>query len=254
MKFVSRFLILLVVLLTGPAFVFVSDGLEIDGDWSNANRTSAGIAPDPAVTTEAVVQVYAARAFEWRGAFAVHSWIAVKPEGAASFTSYEVMGWHVRRGGGAVRVRRGAPDIHWYGAPPQLLAELRGDTAARAIPKIQVAVAAYPYPESYVTWPGPNSNTFTAAVLREVPEVGADLPPTAIGKDFLPGGAVFGRAPSGGGLQVSLYGLVGVLVSGAEGLEVNVLGLAFGVDPGELALRLPGVGKVGFALDRPTEP
>jgi hypothetical protein len=36
-------------------------------------------------------------------------------------------------------------------------------------------------------WPGPNSNTFTAAVLRAVPELAILLPPNAIGKDFRDG-------------------------------------------------------------------
>jgi hypothetical protein len=35
-----------------------------------------------------------------------------------------------------------------------------------------------------------------------VPELRLDLPPTAIGKDFLPNGEVVARAPSGTGFQV----------------------------------------------------
>ena len=49
-------------------------------DWRFADRSSVGLAPLPSKTAEAVVQVYAARTYSWRGAFAVHSWIAVKPE------------------------------------------------------------------------------------------------------------------------------------------------------------------------------
>ncbi|NDA85703.1 MAG: DUF3750 domain-containing protein, partial [Burkholderiaceae bacterium] len=33
------------------------------------------------------------------------------------------------------------------------------------------AVQSYPYADSYTMWPGPNSNTFTAHVGREVPEL-----------------------------------------------------------------------------------
>jgi|GEM_PF-6703546 len=55
-------------------------------DWRTASREPAGIAPDPATTPEALVQVYAARAWGWRGRFAVHSWIAVKPSNAPAFT------------------------------------------------------------------------------------------------------------------------------------------------------------------------
>src|SRR5256885_11231355 len=54
-------------------------------------------------------------------------------------------------------------------------------------------------------------------------------------------------APSGGGFQLSLLGLLGVLASGVEGFEVNVLGLAFGIDPFSPALRLPLVGRLGAA-------
>lgn len=47
-------------------------------NWRTANRSSAGIAPSPLKEKEAVVQVYAARTYNWRGYFAVHPWIAVK--------------------------------------------------------------------------------------------------------------------------------------------------------------------------------
>jgi len=95
-------------------------------------------------------------------------------------------------------------------------------------------------------WPGPNSNTFTAYVARAVPELELDLPPTAIGKDYL-GRRLLAAAPSGSGFQVSLFGLLGVLVSGVEGLEINVLGLTFGIDALSPALKLPLVGRLGAA-------
>jgi hypothetical protein len=249
MRLITRTLILLAVLLTGPGLMSLTGCARLSGDWATASRESASLAPDPARTPEAVVQVYAARAFKWRGAFAVHSWIAVKPANAGSFTVYEVTGWSVRHGGDAISIEEDAPDRYWYGARPELLAELRGPQAARAITRIRAAVAAYPYPRSYTTWPGPNSNTFVAHVLRQEPELRADLPPTAIGKDYLPGNAVMAATPSGTGGQVSLFGLAGVAVGVEEGIEVNVLGLGFGIDPGELALRLPGLGKVGFNTD-----
>ena len=81
-------------------------------------------------------------------------------------------------------------------------------------------------------------------MLRAVPELKADLPPTAIGKDYL-GGAIASSAPSGSGYQLSLLGLLGVAASGVEGLEVNVLGLTFGINPFDLSLKLPLVGRIG---------
>jgi len=233
---------LLLLLLLGPVAIAVGGEANVARDWSRASRESAGIAPDPARVREAVVQVYGARTFGWRGAFAVHTWISVKPEGADDFTNYEVIGWRAFHGGSALQIHQDLPDRHWYGARPALLADLRGEAATNAIPAIREAVKSYPWADEYRTWPGPNSNTFTAWVSRRVPALALDLPPTAIGKDFLGDTTLFGSAPSGGGFQISLFGLLGVLVSAEEGLEFNFLGLAFGIDPADAALRLPGAG------------
>lgn len=221
-------------------------GFAMAGDWRTANRDSAGIAPDPKTTTEAVVQVYAARAWGWRGRFAVHTWIAVKPTGEPVFTVYEVIGWRAYHGQSALAVHNRPPDGRWFGAEPEILFDLRGQGADDVIKRIDSAARSYPYADSYHAWPGPNSNTFTAYVSRAVPELTIDLPPTAIGKDYLSGSFV-AQTPSGSGFQVSLFGLVGLMIAIREGLEVNVLGLVFGIDPDDLAVKLPMIGKLGFA-------
>lgn len=213
--------------------------------WSTASRASAGIAPDPAATPEAVVQVYAARAYGWRGIFGVHTWFALKPAGAWGWERLEVIGWGVERGRRAVRAGAGIPDGRWYGNPPALLAQLRGPAAAAAIPRLRAAAAAYPYPDRYTVWPGPNSNTFTAHLARQVPELRLDLPATAIGKDY-PVDGIVASTPSGTGWQLSLGGLAGIAVGVEEGVEVDVLGLGVGVDVVPPALRLPGFGRLGF--------
>jgi hypothetical protein len=195
---------------------------------------------------EAIIQVYAARTVGWRRALAVHTWIAVKPRDAAAYTRYEVMGWGVGSGATAVRVNRSGPDNYWFGARPEILAEVRGPHVDDLIRRVEEAVASYPYPDSYRTWPGPNSNTFVAHVGRAVPELGLELPPTAIGQDWLPGGALAAWTPSGRGVQVSLLGAAGVMVGLEEGIELNLLGLTFGVDLNRPALKLPGVGRLGY--------
>ena len=215
--------------------------------WRTASRAPVGLAPDPATTLEAVVQVYAARAVRWRGYVGVHSWIAVKRHGAEAFTVYEVNGWRLRRTGSAVVVSDRPPDGRWFGKAPELLADLRGAPAEAAIQRIETAVNEYPFDQEYRVWPGPNSNTFTAFVLRDVPELRVDLPATAIGKDYL-GNRLIAEAPSGTGVQLSVLGLVGVLVALEEGLEVNLLGLTFGVDPLDLSLKAPFVGRIGAGL------
>src|SRR5688572_5713172 len=149
-------------------------------DWRTASREPAGLAPDPATTPEAVVQVYAARAVRWRGYFGVHTWIAVKPSGADHFTVHEVNGHRLRRTGTALVSGSRAPDSYWFGNRPELLREARGPGVDELIQRIEAAVKEYPYPQTYHVWPGPNSNTFTAFVLRAAPELRVDLPPTAI--------------------------------------------------------------------------
>jgi hypothetical protein len=208
--------------------------------------TPVRLAPDPAATREAVVQVYGARCSGWLGYFGVHTWIAVKPAGARAYTTYEVLDWRLRGSGSAVAIRKRAPDALWGGNAPAILANKRGDGVDALIERIDKAAREYPYAHEYVVWPGPNSNTFTAYVARAVPELGLDLPPTAIGKDYL-GDRLYATAPSGGGFQLSLLGLLGALASNVEGFEINVLGLAFGFDPFSPALRLPLVGRFGAA-------
>ena len=154
--------------------------------WYEARRDPTGLAPDPATTPEAVVQVYAARAVSWRGVFSVHTWIAVKPTGAERYTRYEVLGFGVANGAPAIRVDRTGPDNYWFGDRPQIIFDRRGPGVDALIEDIRAAVTRYPYPHEYRAWPGPNSNTFTAFIAREVPQLGLDLPSNAIGKDFLP--------------------------------------------------------------------
>lgn len=215
------------------------------GSWRTATREPAGLAPDPATTPAAVVQVYSARTVSWRGYFGVHTWVSAKRSGEAQFTVYEVMGYRLRRTGTAVVVgHERAPDGYWFGNRPQLLADLRGEGVDAVIDRIDAAVTTYPYPAEYRAWPGPNSNTFVAHLLRAAPELRVDLPPTAIGKDYL-GARAVRRTPSGTGVQANLLGVAGVLAGVEEGIEVNLLGLTFGVDPLGLAIKLPLIGRIG---------
>jgi hypothetical protein len=214
--------------------------------WSQARWDSSGLAPDPATTPEPVVQVYAARAWGWKGVFAVHSWIVTKRAHAAAFERYEVVGWGVQRGAPAVRRNMREIDGRWAGNEPRLLLDRRGPGVEALIDRIEAAIRSYPYPDEYRTWPGPNSNTFIAHIARTVPALGLELPPTAVGKDYLSNGSVVARTPSGTGVQVSLLGLLGLSVGRDEGFEVNLLGLTFGVDPLDLALKLPGIGQLGL--------
>lgn len=223
--------------------LFITFPGDVQGKWRTASRISAGIAPDPALTPEAVVQVYGARAFGWRGYFGIHTWIAVKPTNAQTYTIYEVLGWRQRSRLPVLAIYDQIPDRYWYGSMPVILADKRGENVDELIARIDQAAQEYPYSQSYTLWPGPNSNSFTAWVSRAVPELELNLPSTAIGKDYL-GYRLIAKPPSGSGFQFSVFGMFGFVISRIEGFEFNLLGLTFGVSPNPWIFKLPIIGGI----------
>ncbi len=220
------------------------DGTAAPYTWRTAPRHSAGLAPDPGLLADsAVVQVFAASTWGWRGNFAVHPWIIYKRAGETAYVRHDVVGWRAPR---VVQRDYALPDGHWYGAAPRLLVDHRGPAAAAMIDDIEAAIASYPHAGEYRSWPGPNSNTFLAHIGREVPALKLDLPANAIGKDYRELPRVVGISPTGSGLQLTLLGVLGVSVGWQEGVEFNLLGLNFGVDVNRPALRLPFVGRLGM--------
>ena len=159
-------------------------GCAADKDWRTASRESAGIAPDPLVMKDAVLQVYGATAWGWRGWFAIHTWIAAKGTGEPAYTVYEVVGWRQRRGLPVVRIEKDVPDRFWYGEKPKVLKEYRGKGVDELIKAVDRAARAYPWPGTYSAFPGPNSNTFTGWVIRQVPAIDLRLPLSAIGSGY----------------------------------------------------------------------
>lgn len=242
LKFIGVLAVLFVLPITASAARYFVAG---DGDsWRTADRSSAGLLPDPASHADAIIRVFAARTVRWRGAFAVHSWIVIKEQDAARYTRYDYTAW-----GEPIRVNGFAPDGRWFGRTPDLIAAADGVSAQMLIPRIKSAVHSYELRNygDYRAWPGPNSNTFVAAVLGSVPELGAVLPPTAIGKDYPHDGRIVAATPSGTGFRLSLGGFVGVTIAWVEGLEVNLLGAVLGLDLRRPAIKLPGFGRIGLA-------
>ena len=81
-------------------------------------------------------------------------------------------------------------------------------------------------------------------MLRAVPEIGVEMPPNAVGRDFRPL-PYAGLTDSRTGVEASLWGLLGVKVGWVEGVEVNFLGLVAGLDLRHPAFKLPGFGRIG---------
>jgi len=231
--------------MTRPVASFVSRagliGLLALGGAAVTADNSENQVREEAVVSEPIVQVWGARTRGAKGIFGVHTWIAVRPRNETEYTVYEVVGWRLRWTDTAVVVRNRAPN-HWFGAEGELYAEKRGAGVEALIQRIDKLAREYPYANTYTLWPGPNSNTFVAWIARSVPELEADLPATAIGKDYI-GSDMISTAPSGKGFQFSLRGLLGIAASSVDGVELNVLGLNFGVSGS--GIKLPIVGRIG---------
>jgi len=247
--------------MTRPVASFVSRagliGLLALGGAAVTADNSENQVREEAVVSEPIVQVWGARTRGAKGIFGVHTWIAVRPRNETEYTVYEVVGWRLRWTDTAVVVRNRAPN-HWFGAEGELYAEKRGAGVEALIQRIDKLAREYPYANTYTLWPGPNSNTFVAWIARSVPELEADLPATAIGKDYI-GSDMISTAPSGKGFQFSLRGLLGIAASSVDGVELNVLGLNFGVSGS--GIKLPIVGRIGtprisaaLAAEQPATP
>ena len=153
--------------------------------WRTASRESSKIAPDPATTREAILHVYGADTWGWRGWFAIHTWIAAKRTGETAYTVYDVVGWRARRSLPVMRIAKDIPDRYWYGEKPQIIKAYRGAGVDELIDAVDKAARAYPWKTTYKGFPGPNSNTFTAWIAKQVPQLELKLPFSALGSGYV---------------------------------------------------------------------
>jgi Protein of unknown function (DUF3750) len=158
-----------------------------------------------------------------------HAWLAVRDKGSTEWDRIEYGGF----GSGPLD---GHADVRVHGV-------WRGAEAERAIPCLR-AHASHARPVPYVMVPGPNSNTFVDRLLRWC-HLHADLPATAVGKDFR---GLVGVSHTSGGTGIQLETpLVGVRIGLKEGIEIHLLTLGFGIDFWPPAIILPlGPGRLGF--------
>lgn len=210
--------------------------------WREADWSSSGLLPLPSADEQAAIYILSARTGGMKGALASHAWVVTKAAGATAYNRYDKVGW-----GAPIRRNAYAADGRWYSNTPFVVARVTGDAATALIPKVEAAIAAYPYaqPGGYRIWPGPNSNTFVAHVLRSVPQLDAVLPPDAVGRDYLPEGRLFMIDADRRDLHATLYGLLGLSVGVRSGFEVHFMGLVAGIDVRYPGVKIPGFGRIG---------
>jgi hypothetical protein len=213
-------------------------------DWKSADRSSAGFLPPATPEIGAVVRIFSARTVRWRGIVASHSWIVIKEAGSGTYSRFDYTAW-----GEPIWVDRFVPDGRWFGRRPEVVFAADGLAAERMIPHIRAAVRTYAYPNvgDYRAWPGPNSNTFVAAVINAVPGMFAALPPTAIGKDFPIDRRWIALTPTHTGIRFNIGGYFGLTIGWVEGIELNLLTAVAGLDIRRPAVKLPALGRLGVS-------
>ena len=245
-RFQRRTIVMLIVLIVFLVPILTRAVVYAIGNdprsWRDADWSSTGMLPAAGDFSPARVVIFTGTAGAWKGVFSVHSWIVFKRANETRWTRFDVVGW-----GNPVRVNNWPADGRWYGNTPVRLADISGFEAERLIPRIENVVKAYDHAHAgdYRIWPGPNSNSFIATILRALPDLGVMLPPNAVGRDFRDS-FYAGPTDSGTGFEINLYGYTGLKVGWVEGIEVNLLGLVAGLDLRHPGLKLPGFGRVGI--------
>ena len=244
-RVITNILLVILIAFIAPAAIALGWWSTVDRprSWSSASWSTSGTLPAASEVDGPVVHVMTARTGGMKGALALHSWIVTKRDGESRYTRYDKVGW-----GSPVRRNAYAADAFWYSNPPAILTTLRGAEASRAIDGVERAVATYPFGRrgGYRIWPGPNSNSFVAHVLREVPELAVNLPETAVGRDYPTDGRLAAWDPVRRDLRLSLWGYLGLTIGRTAGVEANFLGLVTGIDPFRPAIKLPGFGRIGM--------
>lgn len=174
---------------------------------------------------------------------AIHYWFAVFTSDDKKWSRWEV--WQnpgvVPTSWGHVHKDLMHPDFGVGGGTYRIHKEWRG-RSARDIIAVLNRPLEYPYRNKYHAWPGPNSNTYVAWILKQA-RAPVDLHPKAVGKDYLgPVGASL--SPTRTGLQVDSP-VLGLKLGLKDGIEIHLLGLTIGLDLCPPALKTP-FGRLGI--------
>ena len=171
-----------------------SDFLPIvhDNDCTEINPADVKLPAE-----ESIVRLYSAPLPKILGRLRFIAGSGCGQRGESEWQRWEV--WQAKNAGGVswgyIHKNLKAIDRGVGGGKANLLFEWRGETAERIIAIVRQP-ESYPFLNRYLAFPGPNSNTYVAWVLRRA-EVAHRLSRFALGRGFPVGGSVAGTETVG---------------------------------------------------------
>ncbi len=193
--------------------------------------------------SELVVQLRRAtlrRRLAW---VAVHYWFVVYDPARDRWRRWEVWQYPGSSGDSWAHVHRDMmhPDAGVGGGRCIVIREWRGKTAERIRDTLECS-PEYPHRENYRAWPGPNSNTYAAWIIRQA-KISVDLGPKAIGRDYL---GRFGVALTTTRTGVQMESVpIGFKIGLLDGVEIHILAISLGIDFLRPAIKTP-FGRLGW--------
>ncbi|MCP5021778.1 MAG: DUF3750 domain-containing protein [bacterium] len=176
----------------------------------------------------------------WYSRFAHHTWVDVRLPGKADWVRVEIptptSGIKVSH----VGAEKAFADERW-GRPVRVRTVLSGPAAGEVAEGLVARAKSMESPD-YLSFPGPNSNTFIHSLVHDVDGMHARFSANAVGKDF---GLNLGVSETGTGIELDAY-LIGLQVGWVEGVELHFLGLTAGIGLAPLTLKLPVLPEIGF--------
>ena len=125
------------------------------------------------------------RGMAWYTRFAHHTWVDVKRGDEQRWLRVEVLNETTGAQAAAIPAATARMDTRWQ-RDIRTHTTILGERAQRIAAVIEDLARAQhdKYANGYRGWPGPNSNTLIAELVREIPDLTTDFDPNALGKDY----------------------------------------------------------------------
>ena len=179
----------------------------------------------------------------WISRFACHTWFDLKNGPNADWERIEILAVDSGVMDYKIPPQEAYSDFRWTNRV-SVIGMIQGDLAKSVIPKMETLAKNYPDKANYWSWPGPNSNTFTASIVRQTPELRLVFDHNAVGKDFVPW-FYAGPSVTGSGWQADTW-LLGVQFGLRDGIQIHFIQLTLGVSLFPPALDLPILPRIGW--------